>query len=232
MSQKTALEIRTDDDENSQKWLLPLNEDVFISYLSQAGEIAQKVFGEGSLFSPLLFGKFFDPADAFPLWDFDSELLLSRFHRASKSSVDWSETHDQYILRAELPVEGRSVEVAICGDKKNLIEISGIWKVGNPTVRDWKLRKWWEYGFVRRLEVADDADCRKMEACINNDVTLEIIIPKRPSANRTLTQSLPPPADPHCFSLESLAVKDRPLPQRTAQAASMSQQLVTEQAKV
>ncbi|KAL0916905.1 hypothetical protein M5K25_014458 [Dendrobium thyrsiflorum] len=178
MSHKTALEIRTDDDDHSQKWLLPLNEDVFSSHLSQAGEIAQKVFGEGSLFSPLLFGKFFDPADAFPLWDFDSELLLSRLHSSSKISVDWSETDDKYILRAELPVGARSVEVALCGDKENLIEISGIWNVGNPTGRDWKIRKWWEYGFVRRLEVADDADCRKMEASINNDNTLEIIIPK------------------------------------------------------
>lgn len=105
MSHKAAvLEIRKDDEENSQKWLLPLSEDVFSYFLSHAGEIAQKVFGEGSLFSPLLFGKFFDPADAFPLWDFDPESLLSRPpHSSSKISVDWSETDDKYILRAELP---------------------------------------------------------------------------------------------------------------------------------
>lgn len=76
-------------------------------------------------------------------------------------------------------MEARSVEVAVCGEKENLIEVSGIWKAGNPTGRDWRSRKWWEYGFVRRLEVADDADCRKMEAWISNDIsTLEIIIPK------------------------------------------------------
>ncbi|RWW07463.1 hypothetical protein GW17_00029158 [Ensete ventricosum] len=61
------------DDQNSQKWRVPFTEDAFRSFIVHSGVAGRKVFGEGSLFSPLLFGKFFDPADAFPLWEFESD---------------------------------------------------------------------------------------------------------------------------------------------------------------
>lgn len=82
---------------------MSLTEDTFISFLSHGGDAAKAVFGEGSLFSPFLFGKFFDPADAFPLWDFDSDALLSGLRNAKKTSVNWAETDSEYALRADLP---------------------------------------------------------------------------------------------------------------------------------
>lgn len=102
MPPKRALEIRPGD-LNSRKWHMSLTEDTFISFLSHGGDAAKAVFGEGSLFSPFLFGKFFDPADAFPLWDFDSDALLSGLRNAKKTSVNWAETDSEYALRADLP---------------------------------------------------------------------------------------------------------------------------------
>lgn len=103
MSPRRVLEVRPGDDQDSQKWRVSLSEDAFDSFIARGGDAARKVFGEGSLFSPLLFGKFFDPADAFPLWEFDSEILLSGLRSASKTNVDWDETDSEYVLRAELP---------------------------------------------------------------------------------------------------------------------------------
>lgn len=102
MSHRRVLEVRPGD-QDPQKWRMSLSEDAFDSFIARGGDAARKVFGEGSLFSPLLFGKFFDPADAFPLWDFDSEILLSGLRSASKTSVDWDEKDSEYVLRAELP---------------------------------------------------------------------------------------------------------------------------------
>jgi len=102
MSPRKALEVLSDD-HNSQKWRVSLTEEAFNMFITHGDDTARKVFGEGSLFSPLLFGKFFDPADAFPLWEFESEALLLGLRSASKTSVDWMETDGGYILRAELP---------------------------------------------------------------------------------------------------------------------------------
>jgi hypothetical protein len=102
MPPKRALEIRPGD-HNLKKWHVSLTEDAFISFVSQGGDAAKAVFGEGSLFSPFLFGKFFDPADAFPLWDFDPDALLAGLRGAKKTTVDWVETDLEYVLRAEMP---------------------------------------------------------------------------------------------------------------------------------
>ncbi|KAG0496176.1 hypothetical protein HPP92_000867 [Vanilla planifolia] len=177
MSRRRALEIRWDDD-NPQKWRVSLAEDAFLSFMAQGGEAAQRVFGDGSLFGPLLFQKFFDPADAFPLWEFETDTLLSG-HPSARGVIDWSETEEAYVLRAELPVCARDVEIGACGDNNRVMEISGCWRKGSePIGRDWRNGRWWEYGFVRRLELPEDADWRKMEAFLDNDGILEINIPK------------------------------------------------------
>lgn len=96
------LEVLTDD-QTPQKWCVLLREEVFKKFMSQGGPIVHKVFGGGSLFSPLLFGKFFDPSDAFPLWEFESDILLSSLRSSGQSTIDWFQTDQDYVLKAELP---------------------------------------------------------------------------------------------------------------------------------
>ncbi|XP_008793750.2 22.3 kDa class VI heat shock protein isoform X2 [Phoenix dactylifera] len=176
MSPRRVLEVRPGD-QDSQKWRMSLSEDAFDSFIARDGDAARKVFGEGSLFSPLLFGKFFDPADAFPLWDFDSDNLLSGLRSASKTSVDWHERDSEFVLRAELP-GARNCDVEICGEKGKVIEISGKWRGRESDSRDWRTGRWWEHGYVRRLELPENANWRKIEAYIDIDNFIEIKIPK------------------------------------------------------
>lgn len=92
------------DDQTTKKWCVSLRVDVFKQFFSQGmNTTVNKVFGDGSLFSPLLFGKFFDPSDAFPLWEFESDILLCNLRSSGKSTVDWSKTDQDYVLKAELP---------------------------------------------------------------------------------------------------------------------------------
>lgn len=104
MATRKQLEIHSGD-QAPQKWCVSLGEEVFKKFLSQGSStVLHKVFNEGSLFSPLLFGKFFDPSDAFPLWDFESDSLLSKIRSSGQSTtVDWSQTDQEYVLKAELP---------------------------------------------------------------------------------------------------------------------------------
>lgn len=99
---KQQLEVHKEDHHTPSKWSVSLGEEVFRKFVGQANSAVQTVFGDGSLFSPLLFGKFFDPADAFPLWEFESDLLLSNLRISGKSSVDWFQTDQEYVLQAEL----------------------------------------------------------------------------------------------------------------------------------
>ncbi|RRT53919.1 hypothetical protein B296_00040279, partial [Ensete ventricosum] len=204
MPPRRAIDVRYGDP-NPHKWRVSLTEDAFDSFIAHGGEAARKVFGEGSLFSPLLFGKFFDPGDAFPLWEFESEPLLSGLRSTSKTSVDWFETDSEYVLKAELPgtsssiiliislhqsiklitfntmlsAASRKCELEVCGPKVKVMDISGLWRGRETDARDWKIGRWWEHGFVRRLELPQDANWKKMEAYINDDVFLEIKIPKQ-----------------------------------------------------
>ncbi|KAG6516977.1 22.3 kDa class VI heat shock protein-like [Zingiber officinale] len=177
MPSRRAIEVRAGDG-NSQKWRVSLSEDAFDSFVAHGGDAARKVFGEGSLFSPLLFGKFFDPGDAFPLWEFEADALLAGLRNASKTGVDWSETDSEYVLKAELPVGVRRCDAEVCGLSTKVIEISGMWKGKESEARDWKMGRWWENGFVRRLELPADANWKKVEAYIVDDILLEIKIPK------------------------------------------------------
>ncbi|KAJ0966076.1 hypothetical protein J5N97_027214 [Dioscorea zingiberensis] len=184
MAPRRALEIRLGE-QDSQRWRMPLREDAFESFMARAGDTAHKVFADGSLFSPLLFRKFFDPADAFPLWEFDSEVLLKAVRSASNCSVDWQETDTEYVLRAELP-SGRKSEIEISGEKGKVVEISGQWSGRESETMNWKASRWWEHGYVRRIELPEDANWKKMEAYIDDDNLLEIKIPKNNSDSNAL----------------------------------------------
>ncbi|CAL5335785.1 unnamed protein product [Camellia sinensis] len=197
MSGCRQLEVRSED-RTPQKWCVPMTEDVFGTLISKGSPMAHTVFGDGSLFSPLLFGKFFDPSDAFPLWEFESSVLLSRLRSSNQSTVDWSQTDVDYVLKAELPgfkpVElealfldslfhrgvGKS-SVQIYVEDGKVVEISGQWKQQNESkTKDWRSGHWWEHGYVRRLELPDNADWRKVEAYVKNEIALEVRIPKKP----------------------------------------------------
>ncbi|KAL3576772.1 hypothetical protein D5086_022055 [Populus alba] len=142
--------------------------------------IVHKIFGEGSLFSPLLFGKYFDPSDAFPLWEFESDVLLSNLRSSGKTNIDWFQTDDAYVLKADLSagVENNTVQFFVENGK--IMEISGQWKPkrDQSKTKDWRSGNWWEHGYVRRLEIPGDADWKDTEAYVSNDMFLEVRIPK------------------------------------------------------
>ncbi|XP_047174301.1 21.7 kDa class VI heat shock protein-like isoform X2 [Vigna umbellata] len=176
-SSNKRLEVQTED-QTPHKWCVSLGEEPFKRFFSQTNPTVHKVFGDGSLFSPLLFGKFFDPSDAFPLWEFESDVLLSHLRSSSQSTVDWCQTAEGYILKAEKPGTGKN-NIQVVVDKGKVVEISGPWKQQRDSkAHDWRCGHWWEHGYVRRLEMPEDADWKNIEAYIHNDIYLEIRIPK------------------------------------------------------
>ncbi|XP_023520414.1 21.7 kDa class VI heat shock protein [Cucurbita pepo subsp. pepo] len=176
---KPQLEVHKAD-HNPSKWSVALGEEVFSRFVGQPNSGVQKVLGEGSLFSPLLFGRFFDPADAFPLWEFEADLLMSALRSSGKSSIDWFQTDQEYVLQAELQEPWRNA-LQISVEDGKVLEISGQLKEQQREATklvDWRCANWWEYGFVRRLELPEDVDCCRIEARMKNDTILEIKIPK------------------------------------------------------
>ncbi|XP_072952441.1 22.3 kDa class VI heat shock protein [Typha angustifolia] len=176
MPPRRALEVRLGD-LNSQKWRVSLTEAAFDLLMAHGGDAARKVLGEGSLFSPMLFGKFFDPADAFPLWEFESDVLLSGLRSGSKTSVEWFETNSDYVLRAQLPGT-RKCDIEVSGDRCKVIDISGQWRGQESDARDWRTGRWWEQGYVRRLELPENTNWKRVEAYVDDDSFLEIKIAK------------------------------------------------------
>ncbi|KAG6475552.1 hypothetical protein ZIOFF_064780 [Zingiber officinale] len=205
MPSRRAIEVRTGDG-SSQKWRVSLEEDAFDSFVAHGGAAARRVFGEGSLFSPLLFGKFFDPGDAFPLWEFEADALLAGLRNASKrprpasigSRPTPSTPSKRNCQKAKLlglvlglldtlcAVGVRKCDAEVCGQSTKVIEISGLWRGKESEARDWKLGCWWEHGFVRRLEPPTTANWKKTEAHIVDDTLLEIKIPKHNTADGNL----------------------------------------------
>lgn len=62
-----------------------------------------------------------------------------------------------------------------------VVVITGLWKqLKESKTKDWRTGHWWEHGYVRRLELPENADRRKIEAYLSNDVFLEIKISKKP----------------------------------------------------
>ncbi|XP_022877515.1 21.7 kDa class VI heat shock protein isoform X3 [Olea europaea var. sylvestris] len=101
MTSCRQLEIQFED-QNPQKWCHPLKEEAFAAIMGKENPPVHKVFDERSLFSPLLFGKFFDPSDAFPLWEFDSDELLPNLNSSGQRSVVWFQTDADCVLKADL----------------------------------------------------------------------------------------------------------------------------------
>ncbi|CAA6668759.1 unnamed protein product [Spirodela intermedia] len=172
-------------DGSPRKWSMSLKEDVFAAFLAgdDGGAAARRVFAEASLFSPLLFGSFFDPADAFPLWDFDPDAIL-----AARRGVGWSETAAEYVLTAALPEAARE-DLAVAVEKGRVVEISGRWRrrrrrreEDSGERSDWRAGEWWELGFVRRLELPEDARPATAVAAVDGSGLLEIRIPRRSSS--------------------------------------------------
>lgn len=162
---------------------MPLTEDGFQAFVSNGNQAIRKVFGDGSLFTPMLFGKFFDPSDAFPLWEFEADVLLNNLRASGHNEVDWAQTDKEYVLKAELPGLGEEL-VQVCIEKGKILEISGQWKQQTDSkVRDWRSNHWWEHGFVRRIELPENADWKKTEATLKDDTILEIKIPMKGSAS-------------------------------------------------
>ena len=65
--------------------------------------------------------------------------------------------------------------------KGKIVEISGQLKQQRESMtKDWRSSNWWEYGYVRRLELPEEADWRRIEASLSNDVLLEIRISRNP----------------------------------------------------
>ncbi|KAI3466203.1 hypothetical protein Pfo_022866 [Paulownia fortunei] len=176
MTSSKELEIRFEDP-NPHKWCHPLKEDVFATFMSKESSTVHKT---GSFFSPLLFGKFFDPSDAFPLWEFESDALLPNSNSSSQHNVDWYQTDTDYVLKADIPGLGNNT-LQVCVENGKILEISGQWRQQRESrMKDWKSSHWWEHGYVRRLELPEQTDWRKSEAHVKNDVLLEIRVPKTP----------------------------------------------------
>uniref|UniRef100_A0A0E0DTK9 SHSP domain-containing protein n=1 Tax=Oryza meridionalis TaxID=40149 RepID=A0A0E0DTK9_9ORYZ len=196
MPPRRGIEVRQAvGDGAAPRWRMSLLENTFSSFLQSIGggagadgAAARAVFGEGSLFSPFLFGKFFDPADAFPLWEFEPEVLLAALRRGARTTVDWAETDSEYYLRADIP-GGRKCDVEVSGDDAmRVVDVSGLWRAAPPPPpdgRDWRAGRWWEHGFVRRVELPEDADWRKVEAFFDDgEGSLEIKVPKSGGAHQ------------------------------------------------
>lgn len=72
---------------------------------------------------------------------------------------------------------GNNVQVSV--EKGKVVEVSGQWKPQRESkAKDWRSGNWWEQGYVRRLELPEDADWRRIEAQVSNDILLEIRIPR------------------------------------------------------
>lgn len=59
-----------------------------------------------------------------------------------------------------------------------MLEISGQWRQQGSNANDWRSTYWWEFGYVRRIELPENANWRKMEGNVIDDCFLEIRIPK------------------------------------------------------
>ncbi|KAK9130965.1 hypothetical protein Sjap_011452 [Stephania japonica] len=192
--------IKSEDHQSPKKWCISLMEDKFNSFISQGDHpLVHKVFGAGSLFSPFLFRKYFDPSDAFPLWEFGSDILSSSssVQIGGRSAVEWLETDKEYVLKAELPGLNNKKQihnVQVVVEKGKVVEISGQWR--ESEVKEWKSGHWWEHGCVRRLELPQDADWRKIEANIKDEVFLEIRVPEINNEDHSGISNIPrPPND-------------------------------------
>ncbi|XP_059282213.1 21.7 kDa class VI heat shock protein [Lycium ferocissimum] len=165
---------------NPKKWCVLLKEDVFVTLMNKGNFITHKVLCEGSLFSPLLFGKFFDPSDAFPLWEFDSDVLLSNARSSNNQcTVDWAQTDTDYVLRAEIPGVGKA-GIRVSVEDGKVLEVSGQLRLKIETgTKGRKVESGRTRFCVRRIELK--MRYGRKEAFLSGDHKfLEVKIPKIP----------------------------------------------------
>lgn len=81
--------------------------------------------------------------------------------------------------------------IQICVDNGKIVEISGQYnnQLDTRKKKDWRSGQWWEQGYVRRLELPEDADWRRIQASVSNDTHLELKIPKRQKDSDAACQS-------------------------------------------
>ncbi|KAE8679118.1 putative Oxygen-evolving enhancer protein 3-1, chloroplast precursor [Hibiscus syriacus] len=140
MTSCLKLEVQTED-QTPHKWCISLAEDEFKRLLSQGNPTVHKI-------------------SFLCAWDIESDSLLSNLRNSGKSSVDWFQTDQAYVLKAELPGIGKTNNVQIRVEKGQVVEIFGQLKLlqRESQKKDWRSGNWWEYGYVRRLELPEDAD--------------------------------------------------------------------------
>ncbi|MCD7463915.1 hypothetical protein HAX54_051693 [Datura stramonium] len=186
MTSYKQLEVQFEEP-NPKKWCVPLKEDVFVKFMNKGNfTTLHKAMCEGSFFSPLLFGKFFDPSDAFPLWEFDSDVLLSNARSSNNNhqcTVEWAQTETDYVLKAEIPGVGKGT-IRVSVEDGKVLEVSGQLRLKiEAETKDWRAGNWWEHGCVRRIELPENADWKKTEAFLTSTADhklLEVKIPKTP----------------------------------------------------
>ncbi|KAH0986832.1 hypothetical protein GBA52_014009 [Prunus armeniaca] len=67
------------------------------------------------------------------------------------STVDWFQTDQDYVLKADLPGDGKN-NVQVYAENGKVVEISGQWKQQggeSKSTKDWRSGNWWEHGYVR-----------------------------------------------------------------------------------
>lgn len=83
------------------------------------------------------------------------------------------------------------MDLAVAVEKGRVVEISGRWRrrrrreEDSGERSDWRAGAWWELGFVRRLELPEDARPAATAAAVDGGGLLEIRIPRRSSSPET-----------------------------------------------
>eukprot|EP00253_Pinus_taeda_P005689 PITA_05689 len=160
----------------------PLTEASFNSFFSLRRDVLDTYFRSGYLFNPFVFGRFTDPSDPFPLWNYTPYTIWPRDTASlSKSRVDWSQTDDRIFMRADLPgLKKDDVNVAV--ENGRVFKISGQWNHNN---RPDGCAEWWKAEYLRRFLLPDNGDIEQTHASMDDGI-LEITIPKT-------KQKRPPP---------------------------------------
>lgn len=158
----------------AERWKEPLTEASFNSFFSSRRDVLDTYFRSGYLFNPFVFGSFRDPSDPFPLWNCTPYIIWSADTVClSKSRIDWYQTDDSIIMRADLPgLKKDDIDVIV--ENGQILKISGQWNQDNQQN---DCGKWWKVEYMRRFTLPDNADIEQAHASMD-DGFLEIRIPK------------------------------------------------------
>ncbi|KAK7342564.1 hypothetical protein VNO80_25519 [Phaseolus coccineus] len=103
--------------------------------------------------------------------------MFSEDCRARDLAVSSKELQPQHCGLIGTEISNIQVHV----DNGKVVEISGQWKPQKGSKEsDWRCGHWWEHGYVRRLEMPQNADLKIIEAHICNGRFFEVRIAKYP----------------------------------------------------